>query len=152
MTKTILLLLIALSSCAPTKAPQDNPSITAPTEQIVFLNLKIQKAPNGNKITLLSKTKTTGKIKQNPQKPRSQEYLTIEVFNNNTLYQTTYNTHPLYKNIEYADEQNQLTTKSIQLDQDEFFIRLQTKSGQTKVRIYETLKDKPKTELITLTL
>ena len=126
--------------------------MVAAANEITFLVFKIEKDTAKNKIVLISKTATTGKIKKVRQKPLSENYLMVETYYNGTLNETSYTEHPLFKTVEYTDEQNRLASKYVEPDTGEFFIRLQTKTGQTTVRIYETVKNNPNTELLTLTL
>jgi len=137
----LIFMILPIVSCGSAPISEDRISdLKNDPDGIAFLVLKMKKDSQSAKsdITLLSKTQTTGRIKNSADKPNSKNYLTIEVLDNNVLFQTVFVNHPLYKTVEYTDENNQLTSKSITLNEAEFFVRLQTKSGRTKVRIYET--------------
>lgn len=149
----LIFMILPIVSCGSAPISEDRIStLESDADGIAFLVFKMTKGSQSVKsdIKLLSKTQTTGKIKNIADKPNSNNYLTIEVFDNNTLFQTVFVNHPLYKTVEYADENNKLASKNVTLDEAEFFVRLQTKSGRTKVRIYETLKNTNKTIVATL--
>lgn len=122
--------------------------------EIAFLVLRISKdsIQKKNVIEFVSKTKSEGKIKNNNQANLSYDnYLSIEVYEQGKLMNIIIIEHPLFKRIEYLDS-NTLTSKSIVLDKQEFFIRLQMKSESTQIKIYETLKNTAQTELTTIKL
>lgn len=58
--------------------------------------------------------------------------------------------HPLYKEIEFLDEKNQLTRKSIKLNESEFFVRFQEEDCNVLLikELLPSVKDK---ELISIT-
>ncbi|WP_309642149.1 hypothetical protein [Flavobacterium sp.] len=125
----------------------------SPTDEIVFAVFKMTKKANQNTIEIISTTKSNGKMKPEIERPiDSENYLTLEIFENDNLVQTKRVEHPLLKNVEYLNDNNQYVSKQVDLDDAEFFIRLQKKEGFTKVRIWETLKDTPKKELQTFKL
>ena len=146
--------LTTLSSCGSAKI-NTNESTSNPLDNgdaIVFLVFKMQQNSEGtNSIALISQTQTAGKIKGESEMAIAPEnYLTINLFNNNRLYKTIIKEHPLFKHVEYPDENHQLVSKNIELKEDEFFIRLQKNSIPIQVRISETLKNKPKKDLLVL--
>lgn len=121
---------------------------------IVFLVFKINKdtVQGKNVIELLSKTKTTGKIKEIAQtNVNTENYLTLDVYETGKLTNSIVLPHPLYKNIEYS-EGNTLKSKFIESEKEEFFIRLQIKESSTKIRVSESLKSVEKKELTTIQL
>jgi hypothetical protein len=153
----ILLLSILLLSCSTARRIEPDQTNLQNRDQdlIGFLVFKIRKDSVRGKdvIELVSKTQSDGKIKGNsPASTDFEDYLTIEVFKQNKLINVTFIEHPLYKHVEYVDEQGNLSTKYIELDQAEFFVRLQMKGNSNKIRISETLKNAPKRELKTIIL
>ncbi len=154
--KQCYLLLTFLFCCCGTSKMQSNESEVAtksPTDEIVFAVFKMTKKANQNTIEIISTTKSNGKMKPEIERPiDSENYLTLEIFENDNLVQTKRVEHPLLKNVEYLNDNNQYVSKQVDLDDAEFFIRLQKKEGFTKVRIWETLKDTPKKELQTFKL
>lgn len=124
-------------------------------DSIVFVVLKISKdsLQGKNVIELVSKTKTVGKIKNEYQSQADAEnYLTIDLYEQGKLIKTIVISHPLYKKIEYL-EGSSLTTKSIDLNSEDFFVRLQINDSKSnKIRISETLKHSAKKELAVINL
>jgi hypothetical protein len=153
MRKLVLLSAIVLfSSCRVAHPQQDNSAaeVAESPETILFLVFKMGKNSGGkSSITLISKTKAAGKLKKGSEKPVfSENYLIVDLLQNNKPTETLRINHPLYKVVEYVDDDNKYKSKLIELDQQEFFFRLQV-NGEAKVRISETVKN-TKTELLTL--
>lgn len=154
--RTLLLLSVLLAACGPAKKTESNKSkdLNTDVETIAFLVLRIRKdtVQGKNTIELVSLTKTAGKIKSDPQNHiDSENYLTLELYEQGKLINTMLIAHPLYKRVEYADG-NTLKSKSIELDKEEFFIRMQVKGDSGKIRVFETLKGTSKKELMTIKL
>lgn len=154
--RILLLLSILLISCGVSKKTESSQETTTSSDEnvIVFLTLKISRdsIQQKNTIQLVSKTRASGKIKdllQSQSKPEN--YLTIDQFAQDKLVKTSIIQHPLFKQVEYSDGNN-LTTKTIELDSADFFIRLQLNGSSNKIKISETLKATPTRELITLKL
>ncbi len=150
--RIFLLLPIVLASCMLTKS---NESIQQTDKsEIVFLVLRISKdsIQKKNVIEFVSKTKSEGKIKNDNQENLSYDnYLTIEVYEKDKRVNTIIMEHPLFKQVEYLDG-NTLSSKSVVLDKQEFFIRLQIKGESAQIKVYETLKNTTQKELTTLKL
>lgn len=105
-----------------------------------------------NNIELVEKTKTNGKIKNDYQNPiDSENYLTIDVYENDKLINTLVIEHPLYKRVEYSDGKT-LISKSVELNMAEFFIRLQLNENSHQLKISETIKNTAKKELTTINI
>ena len=153
--RTFLLLSILLTSCGLTKRTESNRSnIQYDDNAIVFVVLRISKdsVQGKNVIEFVSKTKTVGKIKNEYQSQvDSENFLTIDLYEQDKIIKTIVIAHPLYKRVEYLDG-NALSSKSIELNKEEFFIRLQIKDNSNKIRISETLKNAAAKELTTIKL
>lgn len=151
--RTILLLLLVLASCSLTKQNESNKNTES--NSIVFVVLCIHKDSNNTKhiVELVSKTQSIGKIKnQNKNTFHSGNYLTIYIYNDKNLIDTMTIQHPLYKHIEYLDENNTFAVEDTLVDKTEFFFRIQTQGNSNTIRVFETLKNKPREELITIKL
>lgn len=140
-----------------TKSPiQDTTSKQEqPSDFIVFLVFKMQKESDSisNSIQLIDQIIKPGKMKTGTEAEStiySENYLTIDVYQNNQLLKTILKEHPLYKHIEYTDDNNHLTSKNIEVKQDDFFIRLQKNETPIQVKISEIVKNNPKKELLIL--
>ncbi|MES2766256.1 MAG: hypothetical protein V4642_10325 [Bacteroidota bacterium] len=157
-TAAVLLLSVIIISCTSTKPPETKKQPAAfdsDSNAIVFVVLKIRKdsAQGKNIIEVVSKTQSAGIIKNKAQTRTDPEnYLTIDTFKNDSLFSTMTMEHPLLKRIEYIDDKNTLQSKSIELDTEEFFIRLHIKGKSNWLRISETLKNGLKKELTTIQL
>jgi len=153
--RTFLLLSILLTSCGLTKSTESNRSdIKYDNNAIVFVILRIRKdsVQEKNVIEFVSKTEIIGKIKNEYQSQvNSENFLTIDLYEQDKLIKTIAIAHPLYKNVEYL-EGNSLVSKSIELNTEEFFIRLQIKDKSNKIKISETLKNATSKELTTIKL
>jgi hypothetical protein len=142
-----------LFSCGVAKSPIEGTPTKQeqPTDYIVFLVFKMQKETDTNKITLIDQIIKPGIMKSEPEATiDSDTYLSIDLFQNNKLLKTIKKEHPLYKHIEYTDDNNQLTSKNIEVEQDDFFIRIQKKSFPIQVKISEVIKNNLKKELLIL--
>lgn len=150
--KRFLLFPILLVSCVVSKSNQNTQQ--ADKDEIMFLIFSIQRdsVMGKNKIELISKVKSAGTIKKISQENHSYEnYLTFEVNEKGKPLNTIILDHPLYKKVEYLDGDT-LTTRSIVLDKQEFFIRLQLHGDLTQIKIIETLKNAQKKEVTTIKL
>ncbi|MFT3793997.1 hypothetical protein [Flavobacterium sp.] len=156
MRLLLLLLPLLILSCSPGKPTDSRADQTAAvaTDEIVFLTFKIEKdsLSHQNKITLLHQTKAAGKLKAFAENAGTPQFLTVELFQGEQLSKSFTIAHPLYKHLEYLDANQHFAVKEAQVDQEEFFFRIQTKGNGYRVRISETLNHQPKTELLTLTL
>ena len=149
--RAIFLFYILLVSC--TVSRKNDSSTNTDSNSIVFVTLSIHKDSTNSKhiIELLSKTQSSGKIK-NQNSFHSENYLSIYIYNNNKLVDTMTIEHPLYKHLEYLNAKNTFSVKDTVLDRAEFFIRVQTHGNSNEIRIFETIKNKTKNELTTIKL
>lgn len=147
--KPIFFLSLILASC--TWARQANHSALSENEgnSILFLVFKIQKDARQSSIELLSKSQSTGKVKQPaPRQPITNHFLTIGVYRKNRLVHTLTIEHPLYKHVEYVHENGVLASKNVELNEAEFFIRLPVNADA--IQISETISpgaEKPLTKI-----
>jgi hypothetical protein len=125
------------------------------TDGIVFLIFKIIKDKNSdkNKIEYIKNIKTSGSLKNNyTESINSDNILTIEIYRNDILDQNISINHPLYKNIEYLNEDNTFARKEVISEEEEFSIRISNRNSKTIIKISETLKNNKKQQLTTLKL
>jgi hypothetical protein len=157
-TKTIVLFIIiqSFTSCvSKNNFVKNETPLKSNENEIVFLFLKISKDSDSktNTIEFIKTVKSEGTIKNNFEKETSSEnYLTLEVYNGNVLEKTILMDHPLYKDLEYLDEKNNFQRKKVEVNSEEFSVRLQISGSNSSVKIYETLKTNPKKELLSLKL
>ena len=146
-----------LFSCAAT--PIDSPLQPEKKEiiqdEIVFLTFRISKDSilKINTITLLNQKISFGKMKAVDQdKVSSNNYLQIELSENQQLIKTLILEHPLFKHVEYPDESGKMVSKNIEANQDDFFFRIQKQKSPIQVKIFEVLANQPKKELFNATI
>ena len=154
MRKVFLLFVSAVFlSCGASKTQPENamPAEQKTPDAIVFLSFKMVRNPNGkNSVTLINQNIASGKIKKGSEmRADSENLLAFEVYQNNRLSQTILINHPLYKHVEYLDDDNHYKSKDIVSDQEEFFIRIQTNGEAATIKILENLKEKTPSELLT---
>jgi hypothetical protein len=122
---------------------------------IAFLTFKINKDPKNiaNKVTYIKTIKTKGTLKSNAIEPvNSENTLNIEIFINDKLDQTITIEHPLYKSLEYLNENKSFSRKEVVIDEAEFTVRITNKTSEKLIKISENLKSKTKKELATFKL
>ena len=151
-----LLFTLLLISCVATKGigVDDSIILNKDTDKIVFLVLRISKdsLQGENLIEFVSLIKKDGKMKNEMQdKIDSENFLTLDLYEKNKLMRSITIEHPLFKQVEYEDD-DVLTSKSVELDKTEFFVRLQVNGDLNRIRIWETLKNAPRKELSTIEL
>ena len=152
---SLLLLVLLFSFCGTSKSIDEQTEMTSKSsvDEIIFVVFKMRKDSNKNTIEIISTTKATGKMKADLERPIDPEnHLTLEIIENNQLVKTLRVEHPLNKVVEYLNENNQYVSKQVTADEGEFFIRIQKKAGQSKIRVLETLNGKTKNELQTFNL
>ncbi len=125
---------------------------TNDTSNIYFLVFKISKdsISNKSKIELIKKTKIAGKLKEMGEPSAYENYLTIDIFQNKQVARTVTIEHPLYKHVEYIDENGNFVAKNLELKKADFFVRCQLIGKLDEMKIYETLKSKAKKNLTTI--
>ncbi|MDD5571475.1 MAG: hypothetical protein PHD97_10030 [Bacteroidales bacterium] len=117
----------------------------APVNELLFINFKITKDTLSGKteILLLNKNTVNGTLKKNQDKNNENifnDYLQC-IFTNkkNDTVEVQIIEHPLIKQIEYVDSNNQLGRKNIKIKEAEFFIRITNNASIEKLTINEIL-------------
>jgi hypothetical protein len=153
-----LLYCATLISCVTTKqtaSPEVSVAENSSEDVIVFLVLHIKKdeGTKQNIVKLVSQTKNAGAIKRDKAQELapSENYLTLHVYEKNQEVNKITVEHPLYKHVEYFED-NQFKTKDIALDESEFFVRIQATNHCDKVVVWETIKNSNPKELTTIKL
>jgi hypothetical protein len=82
----------------------------------------------------------------------SNNSLTIEILKDNKVFQTITMNHPLFKSVEFVENNGQFNKKQVELEEDTFFIRFQTMGVATSIKISETLTDVAKKEIANIKL
>lgn len=153
---TFLFLLLIAACHSPKKVEVNELFITEQTlpDSIAFLLFKINKNTVDSKsfVQLVNEVHSVGKMKQaSSQIITADNYLTLYFYNNKTLLDSIFLDHPLYKHLEYVEENGTPAAKDIELTEAEFFFRWQMQTNLNKIRIFETLKNKNRVELNPIT-
>ena len=148
----ILPLLLVLLTCCRTAKEVDNKKTDDHGISFVVLRIHKDSMDTNHLVELVSKIESKGEIKkQNRNTQRSENYLSVYVYNHKNLVDSQIIDHPLYKHLEYLDAAKTFLVKDTVLDQAEFFIRCQTQGNSNEIRISETI-NKVRKELITIKL
>lgn len=141
----LLLLLLACKTPRPTLDTSESNAVEIseadePENKIVFLIFNITKSSenNGSEISNYQLYETAGLVKDNlAENPPAEDFIMgILERGTQTASDTFYVEHPLYRHVEFVNEQQQLERKFIELDESEFFVRIQ-KEEFVELRLYE---------------
>ena len=151
---SVCLLLLTMSgfSCSTSKA--NYAAEVSVKDEIVFVVFKISRDTIRQKtsIQVLEKIKSDGTFKGDVVSNwTSGNFLTFEVYEKGKQIRNFTMEHPLYKGVEYAED-DIMISKQLSLTEEDFFIRIQTTTPDTKLKVYETLDGKGKNELISIKL
>jgi hypothetical protein len=106
-------------------------------DQIIFLTMSIADAPHQGvrTITVQDLVKTPGTLKTSLARSfQNRPHLSCILYAGSLRLDSINLEHPLFKQVEYVNEQNQLHQKAIKLDQAEFYIRFQpARADQLKI-------------------
>ncbi len=144
--------LTGLMACSTSKSSRDAASASKP--QTVFALFKISKdvQTNKSKIQIKEKMKSDGALKEPyPVDWKGSKYLTFEIIQKGKVIHSFTIEHPLYKRVEHA-EGNDLKSKQLDLNEEDFFVRFQIDNPDAFLKVYETLQGNDKTELLTIQL
>lgn len=131
------------------------PVVIAADNSILFLSFGIRKDSLllQPEIKLISKMIGAGKMKGRPATVGSTpEFLTFFFYGSSGVLDSLVVDHPLHKHVEYTDENNTFSSRDITVEEAEFFIRIQLKGNPDKLKIFETLKEKERTEIAEINL
>lgn len=151
--KVFLLLLIVFSSCRVTREDKESDNGDPNSIAFVVLSIRRDSAHANSIVELLSKTQSAGEIKdKNKNALEFANYLSIVIYNQGKILDSMTIEHPLFRHIEYLDDNNNFSVKDITLDKAEFFFRFQVRGSSNEIRILEKLRGSTKKELATIKL
>ena len=135
------------------KKVENKNSITNTKNFTVFLSFTINNE-NLNKnsvVELVDKKIQSGsfKIKKNDI---FNNILIFDLYENNIFVKSYSIEHPLYKNVEFVDDNFNLNTKSIKLTTAEFFLRIHTNSENFLIKLFEKIGQKEKKIIKTISI
>jgi len=96
-----------------------------------------------NKITLINKKITAGSTKPAAEKIIRANHLSISLLNRNRqVLETATIEHPLFKEVEYTQDNGEFTRKTLNLKHAEFFIRIKLSHDAEWVIVDEIINQK----------
>lgn len=99
-------------------------------------------------VRLLKTTSGKGQMKVKPPvETPSEPCLTVYRRAGEKTLDSVVLSHPLFLHVEHSDEAGRYTAQEITLDTAQFFIRLPGRRDVTHLRVVETLRGSPRTEL-----
>lgn len=146
----IILSLLLMMSCSVSKQNISSLEIDKKEPNLIsFLVLNIYRdtISSTNVIEFISKIESTGAIKKQHSFP-TQYYLTFYAYSGKHIVDSLIIEHPLYKHLEYVDENRNFAVKDTIINHAEFFVRLQGHFNE--IKIFETLKNKSPIKLNTI--
>jgi hypothetical protein len=118
--------------------------------KIAFLYFTIQKGTNKSQLNLTKTLIREGMLKPVFNKTNLSNYLHIALLQNGKQVDSFNIEHPLYKNIEFINENHQPEAQFVQLDSATFVLRMQINVAKTnELTIFEQLKGKPANKIYT---
>ena len=121
------------------KEPQSNLS------WFYVFNIHKDNNSSTNIVELVSKNEIAGKMKTESTN-RSVNYLTFYLYSGKQLVDTLSIDHPLYKHYEYVAQNGAFRLKDTLINNADFVLR--TQRSINEIKIFETLKNQPKKQLI----
>lgn len=148
---TLLILpLLLIMSCGVSK--QNISSLENDKKELnlitfLVLNIHQDRMRSIHVVEFVSKKESTGEIKKQ-HIFTSENYLTVYAYSGKHIVDSLILEHPLYKHIEYVDENKKFAVMDTVINSADFFVRVQ---GQfDEIKIFETLKNKTTQQLNTI--
>ncbi|MFZ6011502.1 MAG: hypothetical protein ACOYXT_14225 [Bacteroidota bacterium] len=140
----IFLLIITLGGCQrPYHYKPASEARPPASGNILFLTLKMTTDSAGNHaVNLLQKKIVAGTYKATPEIKYVAGYLLVTQWDNHQELQRQEVEHPLIKQVEFINDQNQFERKLVALKEADFFIRLQLQPAAKFIRIEEITEGK----------
>lgn len=121
-------------------------------DKICFLVMEIyrESTDKHSLIKLKETTLATGKTKKSSILLDNPNKLIFSVIGDTSVLSTQYLDHPLFKKMEHSHEQNGLSTQTVTLTKEEFFMRIPLNAESRYITISESIHASEPIELITL--
>jgi hypothetical protein len=145
MKKIGIILLSLLCACAVSRVSK-NAEVGKPAENsFLYLTFSISRdtVTAATQIELKNKSEITGLVKSTHESYTSKNFLECSyVDKNNKIISTQLLDHPLFYRAETLNKDRQLETKTIELNNSEFVLRVNKTAGIDKLMINENLENK----------
>lgn len=146
MKKIVIILLSLLCACAVSRINK-NAEVGKPAENsFLYLTFSISRdtVTGATQIELKNKSEIAGVVKSTHDSYTSKNFLECSfVDKNNKVISTQLLDHPLYYRAETLNENQQLETKTVELNNSEFVLRVNKTASIDKLMINENLENKP---------
>jgi hypothetical protein len=137
-----LIIISVLLGCRSAVSTIDNQNINPEElrDQMMFVVFQIQsQKPGKNKIVMVNKTITQGRLKSDFSTGNTSSYLHITIWNGDEVLYSSRMDHPLLKDAEYTKPNGEYSRKTIDLDEAEFFIRCKYYTNAESVVVEEVV-------------
>ena len=145
MKKIVIILLSLLCACAVSRINK-NAEVGKPAENsFLYLTFSISKdtVTGATQIELKNKIEIAGLVKSTHESYTSKNFLECSfVDKNNKVISTQLLDHPLFYRSETLNENRQLETKTVELNNSEFALRVNKTASIDKLMINENLENK----------
>jgi hypothetical protein len=145
MKKIVIILLSLLCACAVSRVNK-NAEVGNPAENsFLYLTFSISRdtVTGATQIELKNKSEIVGSVKSTNESYTSKNFLECTfVDKNNKVISTQKLDHPLFYRAETLNENRQLETKTIELNNSEFVLRVNKTDSIDKLIINENLENK----------
>lgn len=160
MKKYLLCLSWLLASCTAHRSATGSGSSsflqeTARPDHVIFLTLNISRdtAAGQSQIRVLNTVSKEGTLKRGDLEPETHAgaRLKCELLAGESVTDSFLVEHPLFKDVEYLNDQHAYARKEVRLNSQDFFIRFRQGQAQS-IRISEMLPGIAMQELLTIKL
>jgi hypothetical protein len=145
MKKILIIMLSLLCACAVTRVNK-NTEVSNPAENsFLYLTFRISRdtVTQATHIELKNKSEIAGSVKSTNETYTSKNFLECTfVDKNNKVISTQVFDHPLFYRAETLNENQQLETKTVELNHSEFVLRVNKTASIDKLIITENLENK----------
>ena len=146
MKKIGIILLSLLCACVVSRVNK-NEEVDKPVENsFLYLTFSISRdtVTGATQIELKNKSEIAGVVKSTHESYTSKNFLECSfVDKNNKVISTQLFDHPLFYRAETLNENRQLETKTVELNNSEFVLRVNKTASIDKLVINENLENKP---------
>lgn len=137
------LLSVVMCSCKPNaynhtyREPVDVDTIPY-DPQLLFVTFKIRQDSNASVISLLEKQLVKGTLKSNPEISNANDRIyVVQLTRDKTELLGYYIDHPLRKSVESVNDQQEFSTRWIELQEADFFVRIALEPTCVYLGLYE---------------
>ncbi|MBK6285636.1 MAG: hypothetical protein IPF54_25865 [Draconibacterium sp.] len=153
MKKILIIMLSLLCACAVSRVNKNAEDNKPAANSFLYLTYRISRdtVTRATHIELKNKSKIAGSVKSTGESYTSKNFLECTfVDKNNKVVSTQKLDHPLFYRAETLNDNRQLETKSVELNDSEFVLRVNKTAGIDKLIINENLDNKSPVKIFEL--